>query len=318
MQTASSPGMRRRIIWSIAALIVISLLGLGVFNAVTLPGCASCHERDGFRAATEASAHAKVDCASCHVPADAAGRIAFSLRQPLHMFLPTSRGAERDAAAVPDARCLRCHAKVLTTVSATVGVRIAHKTCAAGAACTDCHSATAHGTATSWVRTYEMDRCLVCHVTDAQTKCDLCHEGRTRERRALSGGFAVTHGPQWRSTHGMGDPATCSVCHDAGDCVRCHGPGLPHGAAFLETHAEVAAARGAKCASCHAESFCDACHRTPMPHPAQFTAGHARSAAEQPATCKRCHAESDCTTCHAKHVHPGGAVGGARPSGVGP
>ena len=309
MQSASSPGLRRRIIWSIAALIVIAVLALGVFNAVRLPGCGSCHDRNGFRVATVAAAHASVDCQWCHVPAGTLGRLAFSLRQPLHMFVPISGGAERDAAAVPDSRCLACHKDVRTAVVVSNGIRISHESCAVGASCSDCHSATAHGKATSWVRSYEMDRCLACHTSEAQTACDLCHEGRRTTSRIKSGTFAVTHGPQWRTTHGMGNAATCGVCHQDGDCVECHGPGLPHDASFFETHAEYSARSDAECESCHAKSFCYACHGTPMPHAARFTRGHARTAAAQPALCTRCHADSDCTTCHVMHVHPGGAIG---------
>jgi hypothetical protein len=317
VQNASSPGLRRRIIWSIAALIVVAVLALGGFDVITLPGCRSCHNRDGFRAATATAPHAGVDCRSCHVPAGPVGRVAFSLRQPLHMFVPISGGAERDAAAVPDSRCLACHEDVQTAVVASHGIRISHKSCAVGAACSDCHSATAHGKATSWVRSYEMGRCLTCHVTEAQTACDLCHEGRRPASRIKSGTFAVTHGPQWRSTHGMGDGATCMVCHQQNDCVGCHGPGVPHGADFIETHAESAAQRGAKCEGCHEASFCDACHGTHMPHTARFTRGHAKIASGGSATCKRCHADSDCTNCHVKHVHPGGAVGGTLAVGGG-
>lgn len=313
MQISNSPVARRRIIWSAAVLIVVIVLGLGVFDIVALPGCESCHDRDGFRAATAASAHAKADCRSCHVPAGLVDRVAFTLRQPLHMFVPVTGGAVRDAAAVPDSRCVPCHTALKTGASASNGLRIAHASCAVGAACTDCHSATAHGAATLWLRAYDMDRCLVCHVTSAQTDCDLCHEGRSSAERVRSGTFAVTHGAQWRKTHGMGNPATCVVCHQRDACVGCHGPGLPHDARFVAVHAGYATSKDAKCSGCHERAFCDDCHGTPMPHPATFTSVHAKAAAAKPASCRRCHDESDCTTCHVKHIHPGGAVGGSLP-----
>ena len=317
MQSHDAPDLRRKTIWSVATLIVIAVLVLGVFNAVALPGCGSCHDRDGFRVSTAAAAHAGVDCRSCHVPAGPMGRLAFSFRQPLHMFVPISGGAERDAAAVPDSRCLACHEDVLTTLVTANGIRIPHASCAAGAVCSDCHSATAHGGATPWVRAYDMDRCLSCHVDAEQTACDLCHEDRGPTSRIKSGTFAATHGPQWRKTHGMGNAATCTVCHEQGDCVECHGPGLPHRANFVDVHAEYGVGKDAKCAGCHEASFCDTCHGTPMPHTAQFTRDHATTAAAQPAECERCHAESDCTICHEKHVHPGGAIGGAPTGGGG-
>ena len=317
MQNAGSPGFRRRIIWSIAALIAIAVVGFGVFNAVALPGCSSCHDRNGFRAATAASPHGKVDCRSCHVPSGGLQRAGFGLRQTFHMFVPMPGASGRDAAAVPDSRCLVCHAKIEKVVTTSNGLRIAHGTCDKGARCSDCHSTTAHGEATAWVRSYDMDRCLACHVTKDQTACDLCHEGRGPRTRITSGTFAVTHGPQWRTTHGMGDSATCMVCHTPDKCVGCHGPGLPHTADFVKTHTTFARDKNAKCSSCHQTSFCDGCHGTAMPHTAQFTRDHPTLAADKPALCKRCHANSDCTECHVKHIHPGGAVGGSLPKAGG-
>jgi len=318
VQRGSSPVLRRRMIWSVAALFVVGVLTLGVFNAIVLPGCESCHDQAGFRAATAAEAHSTVDCRTCHVPAGGPfGRFTFSLRQPLHMFIPITGGARRDAAAVPDSRCLACHEDILTEVTASGGLRIVHETCSVGAACSDCHSVTAHGEATPWVRSYYMDRCLTCHASREQTACDLCHEGRDSSRRVKSGSFAVTHGPQWRATHGMSDAATCAVCHQEDDCVKCHGPGLPHEADFVDLHAEYSVQAGADCAGCHPASFCDACHGTSMPHTAQFTVNHPEMADAQSELCKRCHVESDCTTCHVKHVHPGGAVGGTSAGGGG-
>ena len=187
MQKVGSPGLRRRIIWSIASLFVVVVLGLGVFNAVALPGCAGCHEGAAFRKATAASPHAKVDCRSCHVPPGGLQRAAFGLGQTFHMFVPVTGGAVRDASAVPDSRCLTCHAKIDEAVSVSNGLRIAHLTCAEGAKCTDCHATTAHGEATSWVRSYDMDRCLACHVNKDQTQCDLCHEGRGPATRVARG-----------------------------------------------------------------------------------------------------------------------------------
>lgn len=316
MQTASPPGWSRRIIWIVVVLIVVAVLGAGAYNAVALPGCSSCHGRQpGFLAATAASPHAQVACRACHVPSGWIDRFAFGLRQPFHMFVPVVRGPARDAAAVPDSRCLACHRKIESTVVVANGIRIAHGTCSVGATCSDCHSTTAHGKATPWVRTYDMERCLECHVTKEQTACDLCHEGRRTTDRVNTGAFALTHGPQWRKTHGMGNPATCTVCHQSDDCARCHGDGVPHEPKFIDTHAEVSQRKNAKCGGCHAPTFCSTCHGIAMPHPAQFTREHAKAAKSKPLLCKRCHAGADCTGCHVKHIHPGGAAGGFQGGG---
>jgi hypothetical protein len=183
-----------------------------------------------------------------------------------------------------------------------------HAACAIAASCTDCHSSTAHGSATPWVRSYDMDGCLKCHIKSGKVGCDLCHQGKDVRARVKTSVFAVTHGPKWKTTHGMGDTATCGVCHVASDCADCHGPGVPHEPKFVDVHASYAVQPKAKCASCHKESFCIACHGTEMPHPTGFTPQHAEDAKKQPELCERCHESSDCTDCHRKHVHKGGAI----------
>ncbi len=304
-----SPAARRRLIWAAPAILVALIILAGGYYAVALPGCASCHGKGEFAEQTQASAHAAVECRSCHVPTAALDRVGFGFRQLFHMVLPLDRGTDRDAAAVPDARCVVCHDKLDTKTSTSNGLRIRHSSCAEGSSCSACHSATAHGTATTWLRVYDMDTCLECHVSQSSVKCDLCHEGRATERRIKSGTFAVTHGPDWQKTHGMGNAATCTVCHTAATCDKCHGPGLPHDAKFIEKHAEFAVQPDAKCSGCHERSFCNDCHGTEMPHPAGFTKTHEKTSDADPAACKRCHSDDDCKTCHEMHVHPGGAIG---------
>lgn len=302
-------------------MVVLAGALLGVtYVGVALPGCTACHSKGAFATATNAAPHAKVQCASCHVSSTATGRIAFAFEETFHMVLPIVSGKGREWAAVPNARCLSCHTDVESKVVTRGGIRIAHASCDVGSACTDCHSTTAHGTSTTWVRTYDMDTCLRCHVSQASTACDLCHTGDRRPADAVTTGvFAITHGPEWQKTHGMGDAATCVVCHTATTCEKCHGPGLPHEGKFIQTHPTYALAPGAKCEGCHEKRFCDDCHGLAMPHTAAFTAKHATSAAADRALCNRCHDASDCTICHEKHVHPGGAIGNFpnRPQGSG-
>lgn len=314
----SHGGSRRRLqsrsVWAAASLLAIGAVFLAALNTVVLPGCEGCHLRGDFERETAASAHASVDCRSCHVPAGFVDRVAFSLGQPLTMFIPLGGHPGRADAAVPDGRCLACHDDLRAAVVTADGVRIAHATCAAGADCTDCHSTTAHGAEARWVRRYDMDTCLACHIGQAQVACDLCHDGRLPDNRIASGSFAITHGPEWQVTHGMGDSATCSVCHKPDDCVECHGQGLPHGADFITVHGAFAVDEASACDGCHEDTFCSSCHGTPMPHTDEFTRAHPVTAGEQADLCARCHAESDCTTCHEKHVHPGGAVGESLPT----
>jgi hypothetical protein len=190
------------------------------------------------------------------------------------------------------------------------GLKIKHADCAKGRSCVECHSAVAHGDQTKWPRGYDMDTCLSCHgETGAPISCDACHVEREVKDRLTTGPWSVTHGPQWRTTHGMGNPSTCSACHAAGYCERCHGAGVPHGADFVTRHSKVALSDQAKCSTCHNQTFCGDCHGLPMPHPAGFANQHAEQVKRDGQTvCKTCHTEKDCTTCHVKHVHPGGAI----------
>jgi len=305
-----TPDVRRRLAVWLVALLPFLVLGAVVYYAIAQPGCVSCHGKNSeFREATAQSSHASVACVACHVGPSGLDRLGFGFRQLFHMVIPVTDGTGREWAAVDDMRCLVCHQQVNTRVVSSNGFRINHKTCASEARCTDCHSTVAHGTLGQWTRDYSMDGCLKCHSSLEPGKCDLCHDNKDREARIQTSVFAVTHGKEWRKTHGMGDSATCSVCHTPDKCFKCHGAGLPHGKDFLGQHSQVAVDPTAKCASCHDPSFCSDCHGLKMPHSKAFVLNHASSAKSDPAVCKRCHAGGDCTECHVRHIHPGGAIG---------
>ena len=278
--------------------------------AAAQPGCVSCHSKDTeFAAATQRAPHSGVECVDCHVPPAAVDRFAFGFRQLVHMTIPLMDGEGRDWETVDNTRCLACHKEIDEKVVSSNGYRIDHGSCAIGKDCVDCHSDTAHGAVTRWVRAYDMEACLECHVSQqVSTKCDTCHVEKERAARVATGSFAITHGKEWRKTHGMGNMANCSVCHTAAKCEKCHGLGLPHDKEFLTQHGTISADPKAKCSSCHEKRFCLDCHGLRMPHTRQFTRSHASSATKDPNLCKRCHANPDCTECHVKHVHPGGAV----------
>ena len=190
------------------------------------------------------------------------------------------------------------------------GVSIVHAQCSKGRMCTDCHSDTAHGTAATWAKTATMEQCLDCHNADrVRSDCTSCHGARSQSSLMRSGQWVVTHGPNWKQTHGMGDLNTCAACHPANYCVRCHGISLPHGPDYIRIHPTAALTNRADCAVCHRRVFCDSCHGLPMPHPADFTPQHSTIVKQQGTSkCMRCHVQDDCTNCHVKHVHPGGAI----------
>lgn len=299
----------------IALLVVVGVIAAAVIAvagaATVVPQCGLCHGGADFETATDAAGHAAVDCSNCHSPSGVLSRAAYGFEQVAHV-IPNVGVTGRDATSVTDARCLECHANSMTGITSSGGLRILHEECTAGSSCVDCHSTTAHGEQVSWPRTYTMDGCLECHGdTGSLAKCDTCHEERRLEDRLVVGPWAVTHGSNWRQTHGMGDDATCGACHPQGYCDRCHGPGLPHGSQFRTEHPAYSSDPEAQCTSCHqSESFCNDCHGLPMPHPPSFKVEHSDIVeTEGRQTCESCHQDTDCVTCHEMHVHPGGAVG---------
>ena len=299
----------RATIWVLVAGVVLVALAVAG-AAVFLPGCAYCHMKGSFATATDASVHSSVACAACHVDGGVIARASYGFRIVFGMLVPIAPSTGRAAAEPSDSACLRCHERIDDTVVSSGGLRILHSECGKGRSCVDCHSTVAHGAQTTWPRSYDMDTCIGCHgETGAPVRCDACHEQRKVEDRLVSGPWTVTHGPQWRTTHGMGNPSTCAVCHAADYCARCHGVGVPHVEGYSKLHSKDAVSGSAQCTSCHPQKFCLDCHGLPMPHPADFANGHAESVKRNGDTvCKTCHTPRDCTICHEMHVHPGGAL----------
>ena len=296
-------------IWAVAGLIVLFAVIFTV-TVVALPGCSVCHDSASFQTQTHASAHANVDCVRCHASAGIPHRITYAytllMGQVLHLA-PTNGGPNT---AIPDSTCLSCHEAVMQQQVTANGLSILHAECAKGRMCTDCHSDTAHGTEVKWAKTPTMDECLDCHNTErVRSNCNMCHAPKSEQALFQSGQWAVTHGPDWKQAHGMGDLNTCVACHPANYCVRCHGIPLPHGSGFIRDHPALAFTNRADCTVCHQQSFCDSCHGLPMPHPVGFTPEHPAIVKQQGTSkCLRCHVQQDCTKCHDAHVHPGGAT----------
>lgn len=301
---------RRAVLIAVAAGILLVVLAGGSQPAV----CASCHTMEPFANGLEGGAHASVSCYSCHLDNGAWDWPAFKLKE-LTVMYPRAfssnalQGPTRESAS---SACLRCHSSVMDALTSKGGLRIAHKDCAQGASCDGCHSTVAHGAATRWIREPVMEACVECHRdSDAPIECDACHEDKSQTERLSRGPWQVTHGPQWRNTHGMGSLRHCATCHPADYCVRCHGVTLPHTAGFGRTHGTEAQAPDAKCLDCHDKvALCDACHGASMPHPAGFLARHsAEASSSKDEVCLRCHRSEDCLECHTRHAHPGRTEG---------
>ena len=297
----------------VSAILIAMLFVVGSY-ASALGGCESCHSQ--VSATCAKGTHSAVACVRCHVPSSPAQKFRFGVRVVTGMRLGLVDVGSGDVLDIPNQRCESCHTMTGDKVG-VVGraVRINHAACVPGQRCTKCHGTVVHGADQQNVSGTDMFECLVCHISVGQTvECDGCHQGRLARDRIQTGTFAVTHGKNWKRDHGIGSVVACAACHDQSKCFKCHGVGVPHATDFMRNHGEFAQSIAQRCATCHRPLFCDSCHGVEMPHPDNFKQVHAAVVKRQgEKACKKCHADSDCVTCHTMHVHPGGAVGGARP-----
>jgi hypothetical protein len=301
----------RVIVISIAAaallLVLVSVLGSSP------AACGSCHKP--YAQALAETAHMGVACYDCHLDAGLASWTSFKTSELVVMYPAAliGRGVEGPGARVARDRCANCHAKVLTGILQAKGTRIRHDTCAKDQPCDQCHGVVAHGKATRFVRQPVMDDCVRCHLEQKATiNCDACHIEKSSRERLAAGPWQVTHGKNWRKTHGMGDITVCNVCHPQSKCVSCHGTPIPHAEDFGRTHGASAMSPEQKCDGCHDRTaFCKGCHGIDMPHAAgTFLKEHGKIAKSRTdKACLKCHYQDDCDACHAKHTHPGNTKG---------
>lgn len=322
-------GVRRIRLVAVMALAVTGVAFATALTAGSVPAtCSACHV--GVHA-TESASHADVSCYSCHLDRGFWDWPAFKSREMFVMYPGQLLGVKPRGPVDETARsaCLGCHEAVLNGTIERLGIRINHGVCAPIGSCDSCHAGVAHGEQVRWLREPVMEECVACHRAESATDaCDACHRGKSETERLSTGPWQVTHGANWKLTHGMGSLRSCSVCHPKDYCVRCHGIELPHPVDFGTTHGRDAMAKSASCGTCHdARTFCGACHGVPMPHPDGFLVQHSDVATGyKDETCLAlCHRQEDCADCHVAHTHPGrtdGKLGtgpnGAISSGVSP
>jgi hypothetical protein len=290
------------------ALLLVLAAVVGSSPAI----CGSCHTT--YAQGLASSSHTDVSCFACHLDAGAVSWPGFAAREVFGMFPAAliGRGVEGPGVRVARERCVSCHAKVMTGLLQAKGTRIRHSECAKDTPCDTCHGVVAHGKATRYVRQPVMDDCVRCHLrAKATIECDACHADKSSADRLVAGPWQVTHGANWRKTHGMGDITVCSVCHPQTKCVGCHGTVIPHMEDFGRTHGASARSPEQKCDGCHDRAvFCKGCHGIDMPHPDTFLKAHSKIAkTRQDTSCLRCHYQDDCDNCHARHTHPGSTKG---------
>lgn len=318
---ADEMARRRRLyiaerVWfgALAVLVLIVALAAGITVAASSQSsCGWCHAPTVESAS--ANSHASMRCEVCHSDPSRLGILSSRIAVVDMTLATVGFGGLTGDANIDSTRCVTCHADGLPLTAVVDGLRMNHRAPTdAGWACVTCHPAAGHEIAQGRAG-YTMDMCLGCHSTNPEnlTTCEICHvadTSRSTERTLLSP-WAVTHGPGWQSTHGMGDVTTCQGCHPADYCQRCHGDNVPHSGNYLGVHGRDVLNRpnGAQdCLGCHRDESCGECHGLDMPHPDGFLQAHSSSSgAESVAdeSCMRCHSQGSCDECHVRHTHPG-------------
>lgn len=304
-------GRGHRLVWAGALALVVVLLALVSVVGSTPQACSTCHTPSAQGLAE--TAHADLDCYACHAPS-AGAILTFKAGELLRMYPSQLVGGSVQGAPsirMSDSACRSCHASTVRAAEPTVarGLRILHSACAAEGSCISCHSVEGHAGATRTPKAPSMGECVSCHTDQgASITCESCHTAGYERDDLLAGPFRVTHGENWKQTHGMGDLRQCVLCHEQDKCASCHGPGVPHPADFGTTHGATSLAPDADCLSCHRTEFCSDCHGIEMPHEPEFLPQHsALTTGLTDERCLRCHTAEDCVRCHVRHIHPGGA-----------
>lgn len=298
---------------AVAAAALVCAAGLvGAFAGTAVLPCATCHAMEAFATSAADAAHASVTCRSCHAGGSIGGSLDLGTRVAFRMLPAAIAGADGPTGSTtPVVRdgCLECHDQILVLATGGSGIAIDHAACAASGACTGCHGGTAHPQAVRWPRLYSMEACVACHQeAGIDHDCDACHTGKSEHDRLAVGSWQVTHGANWRETHGMGSLQYCGTCHPDTYCVDCHGIPLPHAENWGSQHGIAAVEDRDGCETCHpGETLCDSCHGMDMPHPDSFLQSHSSLAdTVDDERCSTCHLVDDCIECHENHVHPGG------------
>ena len=275
------------------------------------PNFARTHGRGDTRGCT--GCHARAFCDDCHQirlphPAGFAGRA----------HAQAAQGNPRLCARChPESECAACHQRRKPATHTPAFARTHGPLALRDQGCSTCHAQSfcqnCHGLPMphpdGFVRTHGAAAgqtpgvCQRCHTREQF--CTPCH--RTRK--------PVSHGGQWRTTHGTavlkGSSRSCLVCHTQSACAGCHGLQMPHPVGFRKQHGTAAAGKAGVCQRCHdRKRFCDGCHATrkPASHGGEWLKAHGEQVGKQGASgCRVCHQEAYCTGCHGLQMpHPKG------------
>lgn len=316
-----------RAVWMTAALAVaVVWLGAGFFY---LSGssivCSGCHEMRPQVDTWKTSAHADIQCPSCHqapqptyrLPDMLGFRAAMMQRDLRAHFAGGSTAVAMPVASstapttIPDSTCLRCH-DMSRQITVHSDLLINHAEHAArNKSCVSCHLWTAHPVPDAERPMLLMERCFTCHGSSSTAKapgtCNTCHSkdfnGRPQSHTAGN----------WQAVHGkaaLSNLQPCSMCHEPAFCRDCHGLEMPHPADWVKGnpgHSTVGKASPQICAKCHTQKpdLCSMCHhRDYDPDGRPWVSQHPTMVANRGAAfCMTCHTPVFCYDCHtARHI----------------
>ena len=331
-RTRRSPASR----WTLRLVGVILLLAAVAMTSNYLgepSQCARCHGDSPQQIALAESAHAGVDCMSCHRKTGFTGpaRTALTYARWVYTYAAVDERPDPVAGSVEDAACLSCHGYVTTETTERKGVRVRHSDfLELGSRCRDCHNSTAHPNAVQEPSSPEMADCIVCH--DGETvsaDCEVCHPGDPLQYTAS--------GEDLPKVQDL-DTSNCYGCHDEyAECLFCHGQTMPHPPGWGPEdappglpgdHANAGFVDRDSCYRCHyspggifefSADNCEPCHETPgrMHGGEPWVAEHGLQATGQKggelSDCYTCHGSSGfCAGCHpASYAELYSPIGGA-------
>jgi hypothetical protein len=213
--------------WILRFVGILLVVG-AVFAVSTLAGsssqCESCHKDSPQIAALPESAHAQVECMSCHRKTGINGtlRTAGTYVRWVYTYAATQEDPVPESGSVEDAACLSCHGYIRTETTERRGIKVRHSDFLdLGARCRDCHNSTAHPDAVQQPSEPEMSDCIVCHNDEiASAECSVCH---------VDDPLLYTASAEQLPKTTEIDTSNCYGCHiEYDDCLWCHGQTMPH------------------------------------------------------------------------------------------
>jgi hypothetical protein len=328
---------RLKINWAIPGLLAMIVVIVGVAWAQTQASlspdparlatqCSSCHTMDTHVASWKDSAHKDVACTECHADPGVAGWA----RMQVGRLQMRSRDKEADlsqiATAVPNERCLNCHARQMPWVmqdlkpakldekgepirpakselqflGAEAGHDV-HLTMDKPLQCTDCHGGVSHGPAPSQEPDHAAAMhklCLDCHAEQkvaldvrSTVACSACHLNLQQVEPAdhQATAFRQGHGEVAKQ-----DPKSCQQCHlNAGLMKTADAPHTLQTIAYSSSASSATIVpiipAGTLKVPAGMKDECSECHGLTMPHPTDWLSSHAQGFQAKPELCASCH-----------------------------